>query len=365
MAESKPVDSSAAFRRRLQIYTVAGLQVIGLKTVRASLSSMVPFIVAAGGMTASENAMLLSAFFPGYAISQLLLGGVVQVYGSKAVLGGGLGVTSLLFVAAPALSRLPARALALSIMLFGMGVAQGPMAPANSQLNRAWMPPGQERVWALKAFGLAHQSTNLIAALFTPILCRQSWHVCCYVYGCACAVLTVVWQLLAENKPPTAALPSDPTPSPRPRGNPASGSPKPAPAKKAIEWQIFRVPAVLITVINFVAYGAINYSMMLFAPSFFVDKLGCTPEIAGRYIALVSSVNIPGQVAMGLLESALVRWKVPTLTVRRWSSGLGALLCSACTVLYSCAQTPSQGFFAYLCYQISHLLHEAGQFPNM
>lgn len=355
------VEGQAAFRRRLQIYTVSGLQVIGLKTVRASLSSMVPFIVAAGGMHAAEEAMLLSAFFPGYSLSQLLLGGVVQVYGSKAVLGAGLGLTSLLFVAAPALSRLPARALALSAMLFSMGVAQGPMAPANSQLNRAWMPAGQERVWALKAFGLAHQSTNLIAALFTPILCRRSWHVCCYVYGCACAILAVTWQLVAENKPPSA------TPSAVNKfSDPASvGTKLKSTPKKAIEWNIFRVPSVLVTVVNFVAYGAINYSMMLFAPSFFVNKLGCTPEVAGRYLALVSSVNIPGQVAMGLLESALVRRQVPTVTVRRWSSGLGALLCSTCTVLYALAQTPRQGFFAYLCYQISHLLHEAGQFPNM
>ena len=359
------MDDSSAFRRRLQIYSVGWLQVVALKTVRSSLSSMVPIIVATSGLKAAEEAMLLSAFFPGYALSQALLGGVVQVYGSKLVLGAGLGLTSVLFVAAPALSRLPNRALALSAMLFGIGLAQGPMAPANSQLNRAWMPAGQERVWALKAMGLAHTLCNSIAALFTPILCRRSWHVCCYVYGCACAVLTVAWQLLAENKPLTAARPSDPVPSPKPRVNPATGSPKTPPPKKAVEWGIFRVPAVLVTVVNFVAYGAINYSMMLFAPSFFVQKLGCTPEVAGRYIALVSSVNIPGQVAMGLLESALVRRKVPTQAVRRWCTGVGALLCSIFTMLFSCAQTPLQGFLGYLCYECCALLHGAGQFPNM
>ena len=179
------MDDSSAFRRRLQIYSVGWLQVVALKTVRSSLSSMVPIIVATSGLKAAEEAMLLSAFFPGYALSQALLGGVVQVYGSKLVLGAGLGITSVLFVAAPALSRLPNRALALSAMLFGIGLAQGPMAPANSQLNRAWMPAGQERVWALKAMGLARTLCNSIAALFTPILCRRSWHVCCYVYGCA------------------------------------------------------------------------------------------------------------------------------------------------------------------------------------
>jgi hypothetical protein len=87
MAESKPVDDSSAFRRRLQIYSVGWLQVVALKTVRSSLSSMVPIIVATSGLKAAEEAMLLSAFFPGYALSQALLGGVVQVYGSKLVLG--------------------------------------------------------------------------------------------------------------------------------------------------------------------------------------------------------------------------------------------------------------------------------------
>ena len=43
------------------------------------MSSMVPLIVAASGMAPAEEAMLLAAFFPGYALSQLLLGGAVQV----------------------------------------------------------------------------------------------------------------------------------------------------------------------------------------------------------------------------------------------------------------------------------------------
>lgn len=104
------MDDSSAFRRRLQIYSVGWLQVVALKTVRSSLSSMVPIIVATSGLKAAEEAMLLSAFFPGYALSQALLGGVVQVYGSKLVLrdqverAHGLPVTSRMVVLWPRVS---------------------------------------------------------------------------------------------------------------------------------------------------------------------------------------------------------------------------------------------------------------------
>ena len=44
----------------------------------------------------------------------------------------------------------------------------------------------------------------------------------------------------------------------------------------------------------------------MFAPIFFVEKLGCTPAAAGAYIAAASSINIPGQFVVGTMESLLI-----------------------------------------------------------
>ena len=231
---------------------------------------------------------------------------------------------------------------------------------------------------------MAHTSSTLIGALVTPILCRQSWHTCCYVYGSACTVLNVAWYLLAADKPTVAARPAEaindagataagvpkPNPKSKPRRRPsqwAMAPPKPssASAEKAVEWGIFRVPAVQVSMVNMVALGSCLYSMLLMAPTYFVDKLGCTPEEAGRYIALVTSINIPGAVLIGTVESMLMKWKVPTETVRRYATTIGAMLCSASLVLFSMARTPQQGFVAYLAYQVSAFFHSAGCWPNM
>ena len=255
-------------------------------------------------------------------------------------------------------------------------------------------------------YGLSHTSSTLLARLLTPILCRRSWTDCCYAYSGACGLTAVAWYMLAGDKPTApavlladagtgagasssaaaaaAAAPKEPELSPKPPPGSKQGlkrkgtapptrrpsqwglQPKPAKkAEKAVEWGIFRVPAVAVTVVNFVSWASLNYSMLLMAPMYFTQKLGCTPEEAGRYLALVSSVNIPGAFIIGTLESALMRWKVPTLTVRRYTTTTAAFGQSACAMLYALAQTPREGFLAYLTYSIFGLLHSAGQFPNM
>jgi hypothetical protein len=102
----------------------------------------------------------------------------------------------------------------------------------------------------------------------------------------------------------------------------------------------------------------------MFAPIFFVEKLGCTPAAAGAYIAAASSINIPGQFVVGTMESLLINMGFTTLTIRRWSTGVGGLLCSAFALLYASADTPRQAVRALIGYSCSHLLHESGQFAN-
>ena len=79
---------------------------------------------------------------------------------------------------------------------------------------------------------------------------------------------------------------------------------------------------------------------------------------------MASSITVPGNFAIGALESALMRWGVPTVTVRRWATGGANLACSICMLLFALARTPRQGFAAYFGWQTFRLLHNAGKFPN-
>jgi hypothetical protein len=93
-----------------------------------------------------------------------------------------------------------------------------------------------------------------------------------------------------------------------------------------------------------------------------VEKLACAP--AGAYIATAASIYIPGQFVMGFLDSLLISAGVSTLTIRRWSTGGGGLLCAASAMLFATSTSPQQALRAQISYTCSHLLHECGQFPN-
>eukprot|EP01047_Picozoa_sp_COSAG01_P075458 COSAG01_NODE_12938_length_1660_cov_1.127482_2_plen_110_part_00 len=79
--------------------------------------------------------------------------------------------------------------MAMSALMLGMGLFQGPMAPVNSQLARDWMPRGGgsggvERAWAQRFTSLSHNASPLLAALITPrIAQRYGWRTVCYIYA--------------------------------------------------------------------------------------------------------------------------------------------------------------------------------------
>jgi sugar phosphate permease len=342
---------------RLLFYAMSAGAIVAMKTVRASLYTLVPILANDLGLGLPQRALLMAAFFPGYSLSQVPGGVLVQYCGGKHVLTFALGATGVLFGLLPALIRLPrCGPLVAAAALFAMGVAQGPYSPAMSHLNRAWMPAGHERIWAQRVVGLAHQLTELLAAGLTPLLCaRLGWTRTCHAYATATMLTTAAWQALGRDAPRVHP------PQEQPRGAAAAELQQPG---KKMEAGIFRVRAAQVAVLNFVGYGLHDYSVTMFAPTIFVEALGCSAAEAGYRIALATSVNIPGQFCVGALESALVSLDVPTLSIRRWSTGAGGLLCSLCGVLMVAARSPTRATWALLGYNAAHLLHEAGCFAN-
>ena len=112
--------------------------------------------------------------------------------------------------------------------------------------------------------------TPLIAAVVTPRLAAIGWRFTCFTYAAVAAATTVVWALCASNSPrDLARAPSHPPTT-------AAGK-KPAAAPKSVEWGIFRLASVRAMVVYWVAFGNINYTLSNLAPTFFMQKLNCTP----------------------------------------------------------------------------------------
>ncbi len=131
----------------------------------------------------------------------------MQKWGPKSVLSFSMLGTAALFLAAPGVASVAStsarKATALMTLFATMGLVQGTLAPALSQVNRSFLPGGIEQVWALRAVSQAHQLTPLFAALVTPRLAVRGWRLTCYTFAGLTAVATVVWQLFATNAPKT------------------------------------------------------------------------------------------------------------------------------------------------------------------
>ena len=158
--EAKPIDAPAktkpssgrhaGFRRRALMYFLQCFFVLILKSVRAGIPMLAPIVSSDLGFSDSQNAMVISGFFQGYIITQVPAAPIVQAVGPKIMLTGAMTGTAILFVLAPILARSTHAATMLMFNFMLMGMIQGPLAPAMSQINAAWLPGGIEQVWAFR-----------------------------------------------------------------------------------------------------------------------------------------------------------------------------------------------------------------------
>lgn len=145
-----------------------------VSVLRADISSQIP-----GGVVVSNKG-------PKFVAACQLAGSAVLL--SLIPYAGSLGGTAAVY--------------AMSALMLGMGIFQGPMSPVQSQISRDWMKEGVERAWAYRLLSLSHSSTPLLAAIMTPRLAsRFGWRYVCYIYAAIAGAFTGVWLLLADDSP--------------------------------------------------------------------------------------------------------------------------------------------------------------------
>ena len=247
---------------RVKIYGMLMGSILSIKTLRTVLNSVVPLMAADAtlGLSAAEAATLLSSFYPGYLLTQMPAGPIVQRFGGKPVMSISLLGTGLIFLCAPRAMDRGGVAL-LGALLGVLGLLQGPMSPCQAQLNRDWVPQeGSERAVVLRVQGLAHTSAPMLATLVTPFLARRGWRYVFTLLGGTVTVFSVLWQLIVSNRPPTKPTPTAAkTAEPLPP-SPAGEKKPPAPTTPATslaadpkgpvgpEWRIFTLPSVIALV---------------------------------------------------------------------------------------------------------------------
>ena len=239
---------------RARFYTMMIGSILSVKTLRSSLNSVVPAMALDPllGLNSSQQAAIMASFYPGYLLTQLPAGPIVQIIGGKSVMSLQLFGTAAIFLSAPLAMKRGGTAL-LAAALGLLGLLQGPMSPSLSQLNREWIPKGsaKERGIALRLQGLAHTSAPMLAALVTPFLARQGWRRVFYVLGGVVGAFAGLWQLLVSSKPKSQPALASKDSKPDAAGRtPLTSSVKPAETETkkeldgpAVEYRILALPA--------------------------------------------------------------------------------------------------------------------------
>ena len=314
MAEAAPAPNPTSFVTRMRLYALMMGSTLSIKTVRYAIPMLVPFICQELNFGDTDRANMLGAFFPGYMLTQIPSGPLIQKYGGKPLLLCVMLATGL-YALLPTAARIRGLgALPMAAMLTIIGMCQGPMSPCHGQLQVQWVPKGIERTWALKFLGLSHTLCPMLAAVATPRLARTiGWRSVCYIYGGINVAYSLVWQLLVPARLSGAASQI---------ATQATGPETVTEPKKVVEWAIFKQPAVVALMIFQWSADNTEFTLKSLGPTFFMESFGIGAVEMGKYMAIAQMVHIPATFMVGALENLLQMWGVGTLTIRK---GMGIL----------------------------------------
>jgi MFS family permease len=196
--------------------------------------------------------------------------------------------------------------------------AQGPFIPAWRTLQRNWMPQGAERAWAQRIIGQSNNLSNVLAPAVTPYLAvKLGWQAVPLVYAAAIGGFALLWHATVTDHPPPARLAGL---AARAAGKVAEkvgkrvgvAAPAPGgPGNKTVEWRIFSTRPVLCCIAARVFSD--KGPILVWAPTYFMEALGCTPVQTGLLLAWTAPATVLGDFGSAAVESALLArgWPVP------------------------------------------------------
>ena len=302
-----PAEPSTVVRaRRKLVYTMLSGQLLCNFSIRYMLAPLTSvFIAAEYGYNEAQKAALLGAFFPGYMITQFPAGVLAQIVGGKGVLTANLLGHAAMLLALPAAARRGHRW--VWCCLCAIGLAQGPMGPAQQKLKTSWLPVGPERALALQVINLGSKLAGPLTNSSLPLLATIfGWQRVSTVVGAATAVFAITWHRYATESPEQQRA------APEPLATESKVAPK-----KAIEWGVFRVWAVWSAFFMHLAENNSYYAIMQLSPQIFTGLLGVAPANLGRYLVVAPAFNVAGAFVVASIEGALHRRKVPLLRIQK------------------------------------------------
>ena len=268
---------------------------------------------------------VLSSFFVGYLLLQIVGGTLADRYGAKVVLGTGVLLWSLFTILTPLAASFGLGILILNRILMGMGEAV--TFPSIYALLARWVP-SSERARAMGAINSGIPLGTVFALLATPLIVQSyGWEWAFYSFGLIGVVWFFAWQKLASSQPSDhlnitakelAHIQSEGEPSKTETAPPILSLLK-SPAVRAImvahfcnNWSLFLLLTWLPTFINKglgVDYASVGmFTMIPFVTSFFFYNIsgGIADRMIKSGMQVVKVRKIMQSISLGGMAGAMM-----------------------------------------------------------
>lgn len=166
---------------------------------RVNISVAIIPMVEKFGWDLSTQGLVLSSFYLGYLLLQVVGGRLADRFGGKIVLGMGVVLWSLFTLITPPAAAFGITALIITRVLMGMGEAV--MFPSMYSLFARWVPQSERsRSTAFATSGIS--LGTVFALLVTPIIVTHlGWEWSFYLFGLAGLLWFGLWQRLIAPSP--------------------------------------------------------------------------------------------------------------------------------------------------------------------
>ena len=264
------------------------------------------------GWTETTKGLVLSSFFIGYLLLQVVSGLLANKYGGRVVLGVAVIAWSLFTVLTP-----PAALWSLGTLIaarIALGLGEAAVFPSTVNMIGRWVPAqGRTRAMAFATSGIS--MGTLIALPLTAYLVRSyGWPMPFYLFGALGLVWAVLWFVfVGEGRGVEDAKPL---------------------AGRAVPWRtIMRTPAVWAIIVNHFCHNWTLYVLLAWLPSYFKATFGVSLASAGLLSAAPWLVSFVMSIVIGFVADAMLARGYGATFVRKLLQVIGSVGAAAFMLL--------------------------------
>ncbi|WP_433872154.1 MFS transporter [Saccharopolyspora sp. CA-218241] len=265
------------------------------------------------GIGPAEMGLLLSVFSWAYAFGQLPAGGLLDRFGPRRVLGGGL----LLWSIAQAAAGLAANVKQMLVARVFLGLGEAPAFPGGAKVVATWYPKESRGT----PIGIFNTASTLAPAIGPPLLTwlmlSYGWRAMFVIAGVAGIVLALVWFAVYRDRP-------------RSDEEGVEAAPEPVSLR---EWAgLLRHRSTWGMILGFSGVIYSVYLYLTWLPAYLEGERGLSLAQTGVALIVPYLAGTLGMLAGGGVGDLLMRRGVPTMLARKIPICTGLLVGGLCTV---------------------------------